>query len=99
MQFDINKLLRQIKLERFHTSVEELEIAYRAARQAPEADRERVEEHWAEFQKEVAAGRAEEIETEEGHVFSSSDHFSDEFDTIDTVIGHLRDAFVVALHS
>src|SRR4051794_8302588 len=85
---------------RFKFQLDEIRRAYKAAREASDRERERIEYDWQLLEAEVAAGRASLIEeSKDGRfVYDRGEHAGEMLSDIEGVLKIYREAFTIALH-
>ncbi|WP_457092062.1 hypothetical protein [Microvirga sp. P5_D2] len=84
----------------FRSKIDDLAMAYAAARKASDDERVSLEARWKTFQADVAAGKAEMVEEyEDGQlVYDHGEHFGELDSEVETALSLVRQAFVISLH-
>src|SRR5260370_25128530 len=84
----------------FNFDLEQLYLASKAAREATDRERDRLERGWTNLENEVAAGRASFTgEDEDGQiVYDLGDHVGEILSDIESVLRIVREAFTISLH-
>ena len=84
----------------FRFELDEIKRAYKAAREASDRDRERIEREWQLLEAEVEAGRASLTDEDENGqvVYDRGEHVGEIQSEIDRVLSIYREAFTIVLY-
>lgn len=80
--------------------IDQLQNAYKAARAAPDADREDIERRWKKLESDVAAGRSSFIEEDEDGqvIYDHGDAIGEDIAGVEETLRIVREAFTISLH-
>lgn len=100
MQVSKKQIIGQIRRWQFKTGLEELENAYKAARSAPEQDKDNLEKKWQQLEADIKSGTQSLTEEDDDGqvVFDWGDHFYEAQSQIDATLSIVREAFCISLN-
>jgi hypothetical protein len=100
MTLTLNLRTQAFSSWRFNFHFDQLRLAYKAAREASDRERGRLEAEWSSLEAEVAAGRASFTEEDEDGqvIYDRGEHMGEMFSEAEGALAIVREAFTISLH-